>query len=121
MVGSPPTHWMFRAPCSAACGDHLGQELAGEKLSPLRIERIGLADAEDAAEVAARQVEQLRRDEFDFLAALHPIAVDASLGGRLAEAPLAVGAIDAATVLAQQAMSILLPRQFQALGPNRPI
>ena len=111
---------MFRAPCWQPAGDHLGQELAGEKLSPLRIERIGLADAEDAAEVAARQVEQLRRDEFDFLAALHPIAVDASLGGRLAESPLAAGAIDAAAVLAQQAVSILLPCGFQLLAVDRP-
>ena len=111
---------MFFAPLPASCGDRLGQELAGEKLSPLRIERIRLADAEDAAEVAARQVEQLRRDEFDLLAALHPIAVDASLGSRLAEPPLAAGAIDAAAVLAQQAVSILLPRPFQSLGVNRP-
>ncbi len=61
----------------------------------------------------------MRGDEFDFLTALHPMAVDASLGRGFTEPPLAAGAIDAATVLAQQAMSVLLLCQLQSIGANR--
>jgi hypothetical protein len=55
----------------------------------------------------------LRWDEIDFLTTLHPMAVDASLGSRLAKPSFTTGAIDTAPVLTEQAVAILLPRQFQ--------
>jgi hypothetical protein len=99
-------------------GDSVGQKLAGEGPAPLRVKGVAFADTEEAAEIAARQVEQLRRDQFEFLTALDAAAVDAGLGRRLAESPLAAGAIDAAAVFAQRAMPILPPRPLKLPGVN---
>ncbi len=62
IVGSPPTHWILRMPRAHALADDGVEPGAGEFLPTGRIERIFLADAEHATEVAAGQVKQVGRE-----------------------------------------------------------
>ena len=72
-------------------------------------------DAKCAAQVAAGQVEQMRRDQFDFLAELDAMAEDSRLATGLARTAFAGGAIDATPMLAQRA------RAHVPLGTSQPL
>ena len=111
---------MFRI-LAGAGGDRVGQEIGGQWPPSPRVERVGLADAEDAAQVTAREIEELRGDQLDLVAALDPLAIDACLGSGCAEAPLAAGPIDPAAMFAKPAASIRLQCPLEPFGPDRRI
>ncbi len=119
IVGSPPTHCRYLARARGRPRARSAKSRLVSSVPRLGIEGIGLADAEEAAEVAARKIEEQRGDEFDFLAALHATAIDAGLGCGLAESAFAPAAIDAATVLAEQAIPVFLRCPLQFPGANR--
>src|SRR5439155_6750685 len=76
-------------------------------LAAARVERVEPGDAEDAAQVAAGEIEFVGGDEVDFFAILDAMAEQSRDRVGLARPALAGDSIDAAAVLAQDAPPVM--------------
>ena len=97
-----------------APGDGGRKRFAVEHASAAGIEGVGLGNAKGTAQVAARQIEQVRGNEFGLFAKFDPVAEQPGDRAGLALAALARRAIDAAAMFAEQAMAIV--RRVPAQG-----
>ena len=113
MVGSPPTHWMFRArlrfPMRLRCKNG-----TVERRAEARIKGVRLGNAEAAAKVAAGQIEEMRRNELGLLAEFNAVTEDPSLATGLAGTAIATTPIDTTTMLAQLST-------ISAVGASQPL
>ena len=93
--------------------DGLRQELRRQQPTARRIEGIGLRNAERAAQIAPRQVEQMRRHQFRLLATLDAMSKHARFNAGMTRPTLALRPVGPATVFAQLTVFPLVASQLR--------
>ena len=97
-------------------GDGGVEELARQGLPATRVEGIQLIDAEDAAQIAAGQVEQVRRHQLGLVAEFDAMAKDTGQVAGLARTAMRLAPINTAAMFAEVAPGVVLPGKRQSFS-----
>jgi hypothetical protein len=91
----------------ASPGNSPVEEFVCEFLAAGRVEGVEFSDAKHAAEIAAREIEEMGRDEFEFVAIFEAMLVEAGNGSGFARANLAGETVGVAAVFAKGALVVV--------------
>jgi len=93
-----------------APGNCLLEEVGRKGLPTSRIEGVQLLNAENATEVTAREIKQVSRYEFGFLAIFNAVQIDPRLTAGFARSAFPDLSVGVAAVFAKRAGEIMLAR-----------